>query len=129
MNRQIFTRIAAAMGAVTGVAALLAPAELAQVFGVVLDDVGRSQTRLLGAAYIGYAAIVWLSRDIRDLTAQRAIALGNFVSWALSLIVAIAGLVAGLAGPQSWALVALEVAFAAAWGYFAISDWAGVSAG
>ena len=129
MNRQTFMRVAAGVGVVTGLAALLAPAELATVFGVVLDDVGRSQTRLLGAAYIGYAAIVWLSRDVRDLTAQRAIALGNFVSWALSLIVAVTGLVAGLAGPQSWALVLLEVAFTAAWGYFAFIDRAEVSAG
>jgi hypothetical protein len=98
-------------------------------FGVVLDDVGRSQTRLLGAAYIGYAAIVWMSRDVRDLTAQRAIALGNLLSWALSLIVAVAGLAAGLAGAQSWALVALELAFTAAWGYFAFMDRAEVRAG
>ena len=128
MNRQIFMRIAAGVGVVTGLAALLAPAELATVFGVVLDDVGRSQTRLLGAAYIGYAAIVWMSRDVRDLTAQRAIALGNLLSWALSLIVAVAGLAAGLAGVQSWALVVLEVAFTAAWGYVAFSDTTQVSA-
>ena len=128
MNRQTFMRIAARVGVVTGVAALLAPAELATVFGVMLDDVGRSQTRLLGAAYIGYAVIVWISRDIRDPGAQRAIAVGNVVSWALSLIVAVAGLVAGLAGPQSWALVVLEVAFTAAWGYFAFIDRAEVNA-
>ena len=128
MNRQTFMRIAAGVGVVTGVAALLAPAELATVFGVMLDDVGRSQTRLLGAAYIGYAVIVWISRDIRDPGAQRAIAVGNVVSWALSLIVAVAGLVAGLAGPQSWALVVLEVAFTAAWGYFAFIDRAEVNA-
>jgi hypothetical protein len=122
INRQMFMRIAAGAGAVAGVAVLLAPAELAAIFGVAVDDVGRSQTRLLGAAYIGNAVIVWISRDIRDPAAQRAIAFGNFVSWSLSLIVAVAGTVAGLAGPQFWSLVVLEVPFAAAWGYFAIVD-------
>ena len=115
-------RIAAAAGAVAGMAALLAPAELAAIFGVALDDVGRSQERLLGAIYLGNAVIVWISRDISDPAAQRAIAFGNVVAWALSLIVVVAGIVAGLAGPQSWALVAMEAAFTAAWGYFAISD-------
>ena len=120
--------IAAAVGAITGVAALLAPAEFASTFGVVLDELGRSQTRLLGAAYIGYAVIVWLCRDIRDVAAQRAIAVGNVVSWALSLIVGVAGVVAGLAGTQAWALLVLELAFTAGWAYFAIIDRAEASA-
>ena len=121
-------RIAAALGAIAGLAALAAPAEFATTFGVTLDEVGRSQSRLLGAAYIGFAVIVWACRDIRDRAAQRAIAFGNFVSWSLSLIVWVVALVAGLAGPQSWALVTLEVAFAAGWGYFAIVDRAEVGA-
>jgi uncharacterized membrane protein len=122
-------RIAAAAGAIAGVAGLLAPAEVASTFGVVLDAVGRSQTRLLGAGYIGYAVIVWLSRDVRDVAAQRAIAVGNVVSWALSLIVGVAGVVAGLAGTQFWALLVLELGFTAAWGYFAFIDQAEVRAG
>jgi hypothetical protein len=121
-------RIAAAVGAVAGVGALLAPAEFASTFGVVLDDLGRSQTRLLGAAYIGYAVIVWLSRDIRDMAAQRAIAVGNVVSWALSLIVGFAGVMAGLAGTQAWALLVLELVFTAGWAYFAIIGRAEASA-
>ena len=128
MSRPTFMRIAAAVGAIAGVADLLAPAEFASTFGVVLDELGRAQTRLLGAAYIGYAVIVWLSRDIRDVAAQRAIAVGNVVSWALSLIVGVAGVVAGLAGTQLWALLVLELAFTAAWGYFAIIDRAKASA-
>jgi hypothetical protein len=122
-------RIAAAAGAIAGVAAILAPAEIASTFGVVLDAVGRSQTRLLGGAYIGYAVIVWLCRDIRDVAAQRAIAVGNVVSWSLSLIVGVAGVVSGLAGTQFWALLVLELAFTVAWGYFAIIDRAGICAG
>jgi hypothetical protein len=122
MNRQTFMTVAAGVSVVTGLAALLAPAQLAAVLGVTLNDVGISQTRLLGAAYLGYTAIVWFARDVRDDTAQRAIALGNLVSWALSLIVTAAGIAMGLAGAQSWLLVVLEVVFAAAWGYVAFID-------
>ena len=44
------------------------------------------------------------------------------MSWALSLVVTIAGVVLGHAGIQSWALVVLEVVFTAAWGYFTFID-------
>ena len=122
MTRQTFMSLAAGVSVVSGLAALLAPAQLAAVFGVTLDDVGISQTRMLGAAYLGYATIVWFGKDVRDNAARRAIALGNVVSWALSLVVTIAGVVLGPAGIQSWALVVLEVVFTAAWGYFTFID-------
>jgi hypothetical protein len=128
MNRQTFMIVAAAVSVVTGLAALLAPAQLAAVFGVTLNDVGIAQTRLLGAAYLGYTAIVWLARDVRDLAAQRAIAVGNLLSWALSLVVTVAGIATGLAGAQGWLLVVLEVVFTAAWGYFAFVDQREVAA-
>jgi hypothetical protein len=122
MNRATFMAIAAAESLVTGLAALIVPAQLAAVFGVALDDVGLSQTRLLGGAYLGYAAILWFGRDVGDDAAQRAIAFGNLVSWAIALVVTVAGLVTGLAGAQSWLLVVLEVVFTAAWAYFAFLD-------
>ena len=122
MNRSTFMVVAAAVGGVTGLAALLAPAQLASLFGVTLDDAGLAQERLLGGAYLGISTIVWFARDVRDAAAQGAVALGNVVSWALSLVVTVAGLVAGLAGQQSWLLVALEVVFTAAWAYFAFMD-------
>ena len=53
MTRQTFMSLAAGVSVVSGLAALLAPAQLAAVFGVTLDDVGISQTRMLGAVYLG----------------------------------------------------------------------------
>ena len=128
MNWRTFLLIAAGVSIGSGLAALLVPAELATVFGVQLNDVGLSQTRLLGAAYLGYAVMVWFAREVRDDIAQRAIALGNVVSWALSLVVTVAGIATGLAGTQSWLLVILEGVFAAGWGYFAFIDQREVAA-
>jgi hypothetical protein len=128
MNRRTFLLIAAGVSVVSGLVALLVPAQLAAVFGVTLNDVGISQTRLLGAAYLGYAAIVWFARDVRDLAALRAIAVGNLVSWALSMVVTAVGIATGLAGAQSWLLVVLEVVFAGAWGSFAVIDQREVAA-
>jgi hypothetical protein len=128
MTRQTFMSLAAAVSVVTGLAALLAPAQLAAFFGVTLDDLGNLLTRLLGSAYLGYAAICWFAKDVRDDAARRAIALGNLVSWALALVLTIAGVVIVPAGTQSLLLVALEGAFASAWGYFAFIERAEVAA-
>lgn len=127
MNRQTFMSVAAGLSVVSGLVALLAPAQSAAVFGLDVNEVGLSQTRMLGAAYLGYASIVWFGRNILDNTAQRAIALGNFVSWALSVVVTTAGVMGGLAGTQTWLLVVVEVVFTAAWGYFAFIDRAEVA--
>ncbi len=122
MTRQTFMSVAAAVSVVSGLAALLAPAQLAPVYGITLDDMGILLTRLLGGAYLGSAATVWFAKDVRDNAARRAIALGTFVSWAIALVVTTAGVLTGLAGNLSWLLVALEVAFATAWGYVAFVD-------
>jgi hypothetical protein len=127
MNRRTFMSVVAAVSVATGLAALLAPGQISSVFGVTLDDVGASVTRLLGAAYLGYAPIVWFARDVRDGAAQRAIAMGNFVSWALSLIVIVMAITTGLGGTPSWLLAAMAVVFAAGWGYFAFIDRADVA--
>ena len=126
MTRQTFMSLAAAVSVVSGLAALLAPAQLVAVFGITLDDMGIVQERLLGVAYLGYGAIAWFGKDVRDNAARRAIALGNFVSWALSAVVTIAGVVIVPAGTLAWVLVALQVVFATAWGYFAFVDRAEV---
>ncbi len=127
MTRQAFMSLAAGVSVVTGLSALLAPAALAAAFGVMLDDAGIWQTRLLGAAYLGYAAIVWFGKDVRDNAAQRAIALGNVLSYALSLVLTMAGVVVGAAGTQAWLLVVLQAIFTTAWGYFAFIDRAEVA--
>jgi hypothetical protein len=74
MNSQTFMTISGG-SVVVGLAAVVAPAQLAAVFGV-----------------------------------------------RLGLVVSAVGIVAGLAGGQSWLLVVLEVPLAAAWGYFAFID-------
>ena len=81
-----------------------------------------SQARLLGASYLGYAAIAWFAKDVTDLAAVRAIALGSIVSWAISAVITATIIVTGLAGAQAWVLVAVEAAFAAAWAYFALAE-------
>ena len=122
MDRRTFMTIAAAVPVVTGVAGLLAPAQLASVFGVTIDDVGISQARLLGAAYLGFGVVTWFGRETRDNAALRAITLGNLVAWSLGLIVGVVAIATGLGTAQTSLLIVLQVVFTVAWGYFAFVD-------
>jgi hypothetical protein len=121
MNRQTFMIVAAAVSVVSGIAGLLAPTQLGSLFGVTFDDVGASEARMAAASYLGYAAIVWFAREVTDVATQRAIALGNVVSWGLSLAILATAVVTGLAGIASWVLVAIAVIFTAAWAYVAVT--------
>lgn len=127
MNRRTFMTIAAGEAALVGLAGLLAPAQLAAVFGVTLDEAGLAQARLLGGAYLGFVPILWLLRDARDASVQRAVALGNLVTWTLGLVVTAAGIAAGLGTTQTWFLVGLQVVFVAAWAFFAFIQQTEVS--
>lgn len=122
MNMRTFMTIAAGVSVVSGLASLFAPTQMAALFGITLDDIAISQARLLGAAYLGYAAIAWFARDVRDRAAVRAIALGSAVSWAISGIVTGIAIVTGLAESRAWLLVAVEATFAAAWASFAFAE-------
>lgn len=128
MNRRTFMTIAAGEAALIGLAGLLVPAQLAGVFGVTLDEAGLAQARLLGGAYLGYVPILWLLKDVRDTTVQRAVALGSLATWALGLVVTAAAIAAGLGTTQTWFLVGLQVVFTAAWAYFAFIDRTEVAA-
>ena len=120
--------IAAGVSILGGLAALIAPAQMGTVFGITLDDAAVSQARLLGASYLGYAAIAWFGKDVADLAAVRAIAVGNMLSWAISAVITATIIVTGLAGAQAWVLVAVDAAFATAWAYFALAEQTTVAA-
>ena len=120
ISRQSFMTIAALTSILSGLVGLFAPGQMGLLFGLTLDDVAVAEVRLLGAAYLGYAAIAWLARGVTDRKAVSAIALGSAASWAISAVVTVTAMVSGLVGWQGWLLVAVEVAFAAAWTSFAL---------
>jgi hypothetical protein len=122
MHVRSFMTISAGVSIVSALALLVTPAQMGALFGVTLDDVGVGQSRLLGAAYIGYAAIAWFAKDVTDRAAVRAIALGSSVSWAISAIVTVTVAATGLAASQAWLLVAVEATFAAAWASVAFAE-------
>ena len=98
MTRRSFLTIASLTSVLSGLVGLFAPGQMGLLFGLTLDDVAVAEVRLLGAAYLGYAAIAWLARGVTDRAAVRAIALGSAASWAISAVVTVTAIVSALIG-------------------------------
>ena len=91
------------------------PSVLATALGIDLDAIGVWVARLASTAYLGFAVLAWLSRDVADPVSTRAIAAGNAVAWGLGAAIVAAALVLGYGEPRAWAFVVMQVAFATAW--------------
>jgi hypothetical protein len=115
MSFGALTRINAVTSLAFGAAGLLLPAALASALGLNLDGIAVVLVRLASTAYLGFAVIAWLSRDVSDPVARRAISAGNAVAWGLGAAVVTGALVAGFGETRTWAMVVLQVSFATAW--------------
>ena len=115
MSFRTLARVNAATSLGFGLVGLILPSALASALGLEFDGVAVWVARLASTAYLGFAVLAWLSRDVADPVATRAIAAGNAVAWTLGAVVVAAGLVAGFGEPRAWAFVVMQVAFATAW--------------
>jgi hypothetical protein len=116
MSLRSLATLAAITSALFGVLGIIVPGQMTStLFGVELDVIGTTLVRLTCAAYIGYAVLAWSARDLTEARARRAIAVSNSVAWGLSGIVLALGLLSGLGVARAWAVVAMQVLFAAAW--------------
>jgi hypothetical protein len=106
---------AAVTSLVFGAAGILAPGSLGSAFGISMDPTATALARLACAAYLGYAALAWLVRDVADRGAWRAVAGANSLSWGLSACVVAAAVASGMGDARTWAVVVLQAFFAAAW--------------
>jgi hypothetical protein len=110
--------LGAGVSLVYGLVGLLATQQVARIYG---SRLGVDASQFLAAAYLGYAVTNWFARGTRDPVARRAITLGNFTGWAISLILALLDVLSGFANPLLWPTLALCAVFTAGWGYFAFA--------
>lgn len=115
MSPQKLARVAAAASFIFGISGIVAPDTLAAAFGIRLDAVGVPLARLACASYIGLGILNWMARDLTDLPAWRAIAVGNLAGWAISAGVVALGILSGLGDAVAWVLVAMQVGFSLTW--------------
>jgi hypothetical protein len=102
---------------VFGLAFLLVPVALGNLYGGELNDAGVYVARLFGAIIIGYCLISWLARNAGESDARRVIVNAFFVSWAIGLVVTLITQFSGVVNALGWLNVVIYAYFTLAFGY------------
>ncbi len=110
--------INAIVAAVFGIAFVLVPGQVIQLYGLTVDAPLKYVGQLFGAALVGFAFLTWSARNATDSDARRAIVLALFVSDGVGFIVALIGQLAGVVNSLGWSTVAIYLVLALGFGYF-----------
>lgn len=122
MSRSTYMAVAAVLALVFGLAFLLIPARLLDLYGIGTDEVGLYLARYVGSTYIGIGLIAWLARNAPEGPALRAVITGSFVLSAIGLVIAVFDALSGLGNALTWLTVAVYVFLAVGFGYLLFGD-------
>ncbi len=104
---------------VFGAGLALAPGPFMAPFGLAFDPDGELMARVLGAALIGYAIALWVSRNLTR-AAARPLLVGGFAYNLIDLPINVLAIQAGTMNPLAWMNVGLHVVLAAGFGWFGL---------
>ncbi len=121
MSIKTFFTIISVIGIVFGLGYLLAPAQIAPVFGWnVTPDVLLAQ-RFLGAHLLAWALIGWFARDDHDAPLLRGVLIAGAVGFPAGLVVTVVGIRSGVINALSWPIAAAYLFGAGGSAYFLTS--------
>ncbi len=101
-----------------GLGFLLIPTTLVSFYGVELNPAAVYIARLLGAAYLGFAAISWLVQNSKAAAEVRALVLSFFIAETLAFVVSLIYQLQGLSNALGWTTVAIFLLLGLGFGYF-----------
>ncbi len=111
----LFTTI---VGVGFGIAAVLAPALLMAMYGLVVNSTAIFLMRLYGTELFGFGVLAWLARNTAEAEARRAIVPAFCIYHAVGFIVSLLTQLSGLTNPLGWTTVILYLLLALGFGYF-----------
>jgi hypothetical protein len=109
--------VAAVIGAVFGVAFVVASGPLLAIYGITLDKAGTLVAQLFGALLIGLAVLNWFARNVTDPDARQAVVLGNLTGDVVGFVVILIGQLAGIANTLGWVNVAIYLVLGLGFAY------------
>lgn len=114
-----FLAVTAILHGVFGAAALLIPDAMTSLLGIRLDAVGIVLARVLGSTLLGFAAVLWWSRNLVAAEILKGVLIGGFTLNALSAIAGVMAISGGVLEPRAWLGIVIRLALTAGFGYFA----------
>jgi hypothetical protein len=119
MKLNIFMMIAAVVALVFGLGFIVLPASSLQLYGTSTNLTGEFLARYLGAALIGLAFVIWLTRNAAPSETRKGLLTGLFVTMVLGFVVALYDKFAGTGNALIWLNVVIYLLLAIGFGYFA----------
>lgn len=109
--------VAAVIGAVYGIAFVVATGPLLSIYGITLDKAGTLVAQLFGSLLIGLATLNWFARNVTDPEARQAIVFGNLAGDVVGFVIILLGQLAGIANALGWSSVAIYLLLALGFAY------------
>jgi hypothetical protein len=109
--------VAAVIGAVYGIAFVVATGPLLSLFGITLDKAGTLVAQLFGGALIALAVVNWFARNVTDPEARQAVIFGNLAGDVVGFVVILLGQLAGITNALGWSSVAIYLVLALGFAY------------
>ncbi|MGD8540188.1 MAG: hypothetical protein PVI66_15860 [Candidatus Aminicenantes bacterium] len=110
--------ITAILGLFFGLLTVLIPTGFSEFYGGTLTDAGKFDTQLLGAAYLGFAFLLFFALKAKEAAARKAIVIGSLVHFVIGFIISLKWQLAGTVNVWGWSTVAIFALLCLGYLYF-----------
>ena len=112
MTLKAFLSIISIVAVAHGIAFLVAPEQVAKLYGMASSPAVVLMARFFGGALVAWGAILWSTKSFTEEAAIRAVLLSTAVAEAIGVLTAVTGTVADTLNAMGW-LAVLIYAFGA----------------
>ena len=101
-----------------GISFLLVPSTVLSIYGVTQGPAEQLMGQYIGVALVGIGLLTWLTREVTEVSTQRAMILALLISNLAGVIVSVLGTLSDVMSAVGWSAVAIYVVFGLGYGYF-----------
>jgi len=121
MTYNKFMFIYAILTGIFGFGFVFVPGQILLIYGVEPNLYLRFISQLFGAVLVSLALLAWLTRNLNNNDARRAIVLALFIGESLGLILAFIGQINGILNELGWFIVMVYLLMTLGLAYFQFS--------